>query len=264
MADRPVSLALARGLIDGVDDVLVVLLAGRGRLADGAARIKRRAGLASHDPMREARVHARAQRLASMLGLHPSAAHAVLDVAIGEAHRRQAGGEDGGTASPARGQRWLRWLPPPKRLAPLLRLLPQAAQHRALESAMARVLGGALAAGDLEFLRGRRLGIEVTDLALHWVIGVEDGRIAHVAGQPEASVRGTATDLLLLASRLEDADTLFFQRRLEVTGDTELGLAARNLLDGLRWESVPLGLRIALDRGARLARAARAARGNGR
>ena len=54
-------------------------------------------------------------------------------------------------------------------------------------------------------------------------------------------------------------DTLFFQRTLVLTGDTELGLTARNLLDRLPWESVPLGLRIALNRGARLARAAREA-----
>jgi predicted lipid carrier protein YhbT len=64
---------------------------------------------------------------------------------------------------------------------------------------------------------------------------------------------------LLLASRLEDADTLFFQRRLQVVGDTELGLAVRNLLDQLPWDTIPLGLRVALNRGARLARAARAA-----
>lgn len=75
----------------------------------------------------------------------------------------------------------------------------------------------------------------------------------------EATVRGTATDLLLLAGRLEDADTLFFQRRLVLAGDVELGLTARNLLDRLPWETVPLGLRIVLNRGARLARAARAA-----
>ena len=34
-------------------------------------------------------------------------------------------------------------------------------------------------------------------------------------------MRGTATDLLLLAGRLEDADTLFFQRRLVLTGDVD-------------------------------------------
>ncbi|MBP6514766.1 MAG: SCP2 sterol-binding domain-containing protein, partial [Steroidobacteraceae bacterium] len=69
--------------------------------------------------------------------------------------------------------------------------------------------------------------------------------------------RGSATDLLLLASRLEDADTLFFQRRLRLTGDTELGLTARNLLDQLPWESVPAPLRIALEKAAQLARALR-------
>src|SRR5690606_34518384 len=116
-----------------------------------------------------------------------------------------------------------------------------------------------LEAGDLDFLQGRRLGIDVTDLDLHWVVGVRDGRLLHVGGEAEASVRGSATALLLMASRLEDADTLFLQRRLVLTGDTELGLTARNLLEGLRGDAVPLGLRIALDRGARLAGAARAA-----
>ena len=69
----------------------------------------------------------------------------------------------------------------------------------------------------------------------------------------------TAGQDLLLASRLEDADTLFFQRRLELSGDTELGLTLRNVLDRLPWEQVPLGLRIALNRLARFARAARMA-----
>ena len=107
-------------------------------------------------------------------------------------------------------------------------------------------------------MRGRRLGIDVSDLGLHWVIGWHDGRLCVLDAAPEASVRGSATDLLLLASRLEDADTLFFQRRLVLTGDTELGLTARNLLERLPWESVPLWLRIMLDRGARFARDARA------
>ena len=73
-------------------------------------------------------------------------------------------------------------------------------------------------------------------------------------------MRGEVTDLLLLASRLEDADTLFFHRRLQLTGDVELGLTVRNLLDQLPWESLPRPLRTALEGGARLARAARDAR----
>ena len=163
--------------------------------------------------------------------------------------------------SPATRRNLLRLIPPPSRWAPAVRLMPHRLQRRLLEAAMARVLAEPLAAGSLDFMRGRRLGIEVADLGLAWVVELEDGRLRACAPgvAAEAAVRGSLTDLLLLAGRLEDADTLFFQRRLWLTGDTELGLTARNLLDRLPFEQLPLGLRIALNRGARFARAARAA-----
>jgi O2-independent ubiquinone biosynthesis accessory factor UbiT len=149
----------------------------------------------------------------------------------------------------------LRLIPPPARLARPLRMLPQSLLQLGAETLITRVL-----AGPLE-LAGRRLGIEVADLELRWVVEIGYRRITVLApdADAESTVRGTATDLLLLASRLEDADTLFFQRRLQLTGDTDLGLNVRNLLDQLPWETMPLGLRIALNRGARVASAARAA-----
>lgn len=159
----------------------------------------------------------------------------------------------------ARTRRVLRLLPPPARLAPLLRVLSPATQRRALELAMARVLAAPIADGALGVMHDRRLGIAVTDLDLHWVIKLDGDRLRVINEPAEATVHGSATDLLLLVSRLEDADTLFFQRRWVLTGDPELGLTARNLLERLPWEAVPLGLRIALNRGARFARAARAA-----
>jgi predicted lipid carrier protein YhbT len=122
-------------------------------------------------------------------------------------------------------------------------------------------LAKALAEGRLAEFVGRRIGVEASDLGLRWIvtIGERSVEVLDPSADAEATVRGEATDLLLLASRLEDADTLFFHRRLQLTGDVELGLAMRNLLDQLPWESLPLALRIALDRGARFARAARAA-----
>jgi predicted lipid carrier protein YhbT len=162
---------------------------------------------------------------------------------------------------PTVSRRLLRLIPPPERFAQPLRALPQPLVQRGTRRLIDLVLAGPLAAGALDDLAGRRLGVEVTDLGLRWVIAIGERRIEVL--QPdvavESTVCGTATDLLLLASRLEDADTLFFQRRLQLTGDTELGLAVRNLLDQLPWETIPLWLRIVLNRGARLARAARAA-----
>lgn len=271
-----------RHAIDAVDDALLGLLAGRGVLVRHAARLKRVSGHATRDHDREAQVHARASRLARRLGLSDATARRLIELAIADACLQQGLADDldqrqpqverrilagnmstshasASTSPPAISQWLLRCLPPPARLAPLLQLVPEHLRGQLLERAMARVLATPLATGELEFMQGRRLGIEVTDLDLRWVIHCRDNRLVVCTEPAEASVRGSTTDLLLLASRLEDADTLFFQRRLVLTGDTELGLTVRNLLERLPWESVPLGLRIGLNRGARLARAARAA-----
>ena len=276
MRDRG-SLARVRLAIDGIDDAMLLLLAARTRLVRQAERCKHATGLPMRDPQREARVHARAQALAARVGLPAATARRAIGLAIDDACREQGLAPDldqgrdvaagriiaadmhAATDSTPRSTRLLRLLPPPARLAPWLRALSPTLQRRLLERAMAAVLAAPIADGTLNFMRGRRLGIDVTDLNLHWVIELRDDRLTVGGADPEACVRGTATDLLLLASRLEDADSLFFQRRLTLTGDTELGLTARNLLERLPWESVPLGLRIAFNRGARLARDARAA-----
>jgi predicted lipid carrier protein YhbT len=175
--------------------------------------------------------------------------------------------EDPGTNAPGDlrsivARRFLRAVPPPERLAAPLRLLPPSLLNRGSQVLVDAVLTGPLASGSLDYLEGRRVGVEVVDLELRWVIAIDGRRVSVLepGAAAEATVRGSATDLLLLASRLEDADTLFFQRRLQLTGDVVLGLMVRNMLDQLPWESMPLALRIGLNRGARLARAAREAR----
>lgn len=280
MRERAPGLTPVRLAIDGVDDGLVLLLAARTRLARLAGRLKAGAGVPGRDEAREQRVRRRAETLAGVLGVAPDTASGVLALAIGDACRAQglqsdldqgaAPGDgrmiatimhthtDSASAS-APAHPLLRLIPPPRRIAPLLRVLPRSTQKRLLERAMAKVLAAPRADGTLDFMAGRRLGIEVSDLGLRWVVELQGQQLVVVDAPAEATVRGTATDLLLLAGRLEDADTLFFQRRLVLTGDVELGLTARNLLDRLPWEKVPLGLRIALNRGARFARAARGA-----
>lgn len=270
------SLARMRLAIGGIDHALVLLLGARARLAVRAGRCKARAGRPLSDPQREARVRRRVEAVARRIGLPASTADELIALAIADARRAQGIDPDPAIAAhalptgsshamhsiplpPQATTTLLRLLPPPRRWAPLLRVLPPRLQQCLLERAMAAVLAAPVADGSLDFMEDRRLGIDVTDLDLHWVVELRDGRLHAGDGAPEASVRGTATDLLLLASRLEDADTLFFQRRLVLTGDVELGLTARNTLERLPWESVPLALRIGLNRGARLARAARSA-----
>jgi len=53
------------------------------------------------------------------------------------------------------------------------------------------------------------------------------------AGTPATTFTATARDLARLALRLEDPDTLFFDRRLRIEGDTNLGLRVKNMLDAV-------------------------------
>lgn len=282
-----------RGLIDGVDDGLLLLFAGRRRLVSLAAKLKQRAGDESRNADREQAVHKRARRLGERLGVPPASSERLMAILIADAHRQQGldtvvdlaacsrpdldqGGNEridvmlaaamSSSSFHSHAPTWLRWLPPPKRWAPWLRRVPAPWQVQCLEAAMSHVLVAPLAEGRLDPLADRRIGIEVDDLGLRWVVRVRDRRLEVEASDApaEATVRGSATDLLLLASRREDADTLFFQRRLMLTGDVELGLTARNLLDQLPWEDVPLGLRIVMNRGAGLLQSAREAYRDGR
>ncbi len=282
------SITSVRVLIDGVDDALVALFAARRHLVGIAMRCKQDSGNGSRDPVREAEVRNRAQRLGRRLGMPASSSDRLMQTVIADACVQQGldmhlnavicGSHDLDHGSQHQDQTklppimqssplntlrpfLLRLLPPPARLAPVMKRIPYQWQARAIGMALQKALETSLAGDTLLPLEGYRIGIEVSDLGLAWVLRVVDGRLEVCAEgeKAEALVRGTATDLLLLAGRLEDADTLFFQRRLELTGDTELGLTARNLLDRMPWESIPLALRIILHRGAKFMRTARSA-----
>ena len=54
-----------------------------------------------------------------------------------------------------------------------------------------------------------------------------------VQGAPDLTIRAHASDFIALARRSQDPDTLFFNRRLSMEGDTELGLMVKNTLDAM-------------------------------
>lgn len=116
--------------------------------------------------------------------------------------------------------------------------LPAMPPSLAFSIAANRLLWPVLAESDRRQLAGRRYAVRVTDagLALHFTVtprGFSADR-----GQPDVTFSATARDFLLLLSRREDPDTLFFSRRLVIEGDTELGLTVKNLLDAVDPESV--------------------------
>lgn len=252
----------ARLGIDRVDDAMIVLLAARRRLVSAVAPAKRALEVPMRDLMREEQVHERARRLAGRLRVPAASADHLMEALVTDACQQQA--NVAGTRARKSARRptrrsALRLLPPPRYWRLPLSLVPPNLRDLLAEHVLSNALAGSLDGDDLSVVAHRRLGIEVTDLDLRWVLEVRDGRLHRTNEPAEAVVHGSATDLLLLSSRQEDADTLFFQRRLKLTGDVELGLTVRNLLDRLPWDTLPLGVRIALHRTARTLRAARAA-----
>jgi len=125
-------------------------------------------------------------------------------------------------------------LPPLLRpLALPLRSMPIGVHSRAMALVLNQVMKDAINDGELDFLEGRRVGIEIDDLGVRYRLGLERRKIRGYGERAaaDATINGNLHELLLLAARREDADTLFFQRRLRMSGNTELGLYLKNFLD---------------------------------
>ncbi len=140
----------------------------------------------------------------------------------------------------------------PRLLTAPLRLIPNVVHSTALGVVLSRVFDALLRDGELDFLEDRVLRIAIDDVGIEYRLSKREGRLVAVDRQQpvDASISGTLYDFLLLATRREDADTLFFQRRLRMEGDTEVGLMVKNLLDGLEFSlpNVPAPLQGMGDR----------------
>ncbi|MBP2196317.1 ubiquinone anaerobic biosynthesis accessory factor UbiT [Pantoea cypripedii] len=136
----------------------------------------------------------------------------------------------------------------PEFLALPVSLTPFALKKAVLQQLLNWQFRHALAEGELDFLEGRSLGIEISDINLRWMTTLQAGRLT-VSRDTEADVwfRGEANDLLLVAARKADPDMLFFQRRLVIEGDTELGLEVKNLMDAIELDAMPTPLRTGLQ-----------------
>ncbi|GAB3429340.1 SCP2 sterol-binding domain-containing protein [Massilia solisilvae] len=95
------------------------------------------------------------------------------------------------------------------------------------------VLAPQLPADVREALAGRTLRLRVSDARIVFDFKWQGTAFvpSKTVGTPDLTIGACAHDLLRLARREEDPDTLFFSRRLALEGDTELGLLFKNTLD---------------------------------
>ncbi|MFO7190217.1 MAG: SCP2 sterol-binding domain-containing protein [Pseudomonadota bacterium] len=117
----------------------------------------------------------------------------------------------------------------------VVRRLPVRPPSVALAAALNFGLRPSLTEMHKQMLRHRVVLIGVDDLGVECRVSWDGTRfVAHGRGRPHAvAVRAKLRDFRALLLRQEDADTLFFQRRLRIEGDTEFGLGIKNLLDSV-------------------------------
>lgn len=132
----------------------------------------------------------------------------------------------------------------PRLLGRVAALVPFVFNRRVVEQLANRVFTEQIAEGDFEFLSGRRLQIHIIDTRLHIGLSYQDDRIIcyHFADreeQAEATLSVETLDAIRLIRQQVDPDTLFFQRRLKINGDTELAHQVKNTIDTLNPEIIP-------------------------
>lgn len=128
---------------------------------------------------------------------------------------------------------------PPAALAKLFARLPAYPASLAFAKAFNLTVWKSLQDLDWEELQGRRFCVRVRDVGLRlWFSVAASGLKAEQAGQADVTFTATLMDFIRLALRLEDPDTLFFNRRLLIEGDTDLGLRTKNMLDGVEFETL--------------------------
>ena len=116
-------------------------------------------------------------------------------------------------------------------LARLDRILPAplVSAHFALGLEIARHLKWLQPPMEIE---GKRFAIKVEDLGLRSCFTCRNGCFRPLwASEVDLELGASLGDFVALVRGTSDADTLFFQRRLRVAGDTELGLVVKNWLD---------------------------------
>jgi predicted lipid carrier protein YhbT len=122
--------------------------------------------------------------------------------------------------------------------APLTRLgskLPQLPPTLALVTTLNLALGRLIPREPLDMLIGKRFTIRVLDagMTLRFSYNARGFRPLFDASKPDLTISARARDFIALLAREEDPDTLFFDRRLLMEGDTDLGLLVKNTLDGV-------------------------------
>jgi len=119
-----------------------------------------------------------------------------------------------------------------------LRLLPESVQAKTLQLLINRIFPVDVLE-QFQPLHGKRFVFRTPGREMNLLMHI-DSRGIHISrdghARADVIIRGDVAALMALCLGLEDTDTLFFSRRLLLTGDTSTGLLFKNVLANLDFD----------------------------
>ena len=125
-----------------------------------------------------------------------------------------------------------------RRLHPFLkksiRFLPFDLIRIPIETTMQNALKAPFLEGDLNFLQGRWIQFHIIDFKTRWnvTLGTHGPILVASPVRADVTISGNLKDFIAMANSENDPDTLFFQRKILIEGDTEMSLMIKNTLFG--------------------------------
>ncbi|MBM7071699.1 SCP2 sterol-binding domain-containing protein [Shewanella sp. 202IG2-18] len=101
---------------------------------------------------------------------------------------------------------------------------------------------------ELEFLKDKWVRIEVKDFNLRFEVSFDKQWRVREPLKADVTFSADSASLIKVAAAKEDPDTLFFQRQLQIEGDTELGLEVKNLLLSIELDEMPKLMKASVDK----------------
>ncbi|MBU2712844.1 ubiquinone anaerobic biosynthesis accessory factor UbiT [Zooshikella harenae] len=127
-----------------------------------------------------------------------------------------------------------------------VQLCPTALQTHVLEKLLNHLLHSVVNEGELDFLEDQWIELKLLDCDLNYFLSYNPHAqrcIVQDKGKADASISCKLTDAIALITQQVDPDTLFFQRRLLLEGNTALSHGFKNILDTIELDKLgfPLG-----------------------
>lgn len=122
--------------------------------------------------------------------------------------------------------------------------MPFVVNQMLIEKILNSVLSEQIQDGELDFLSERQLQIEIIDANIFLGVSFKNKQLCctHFNEQTidfDTALSINTLDAILLIEQEIDPDTLFFQRKLKIRGDTELAHHVKNTIDTLEPDAIP-------------------------